>query len=343
MPAMPIVPAMTPPTATPATPVIDARNLHVTYASPRGPVTALAGLDWSLPAGALFVLLGPNGAGKTSLMRCATGLVKPSQGEIRVFGRPPPGQGGSPRSDLGRLGVLIENPGVYARLDARDYLAFFGSFYAVSDVQARIDALAGELQLELDGKPVAKLSQGNRQKLHLVRSLLHRPELLLWDEPTDHLDPVAQKAVLQYLRRYLAESGAAALVATHRLEQMESVATHFGFLNRGRLQRSGTRGEILSEGQSRGRARVGFASAPDKQLLAETAARLGIFIDAQPAPGPEDPVRPEEAAAAELRGESLEARMPDILAAMVTSGFRICSVELQRAGLAEIYERWVDA
>ena len=74
---------------------------------------------------------------------------------------------------------------------------------------------------------------------------MHRPELLLWDEPTDHLDPASQQDVLAYLRGYLAGSGATALVATHRLEQMEAVATHFGFLARGGLIAAGDRDGVL--------------------------------------------------------------------------------------------------
>ncbi|MEO6096026.1 MAG: ABC transporter ATP-binding protein, partial [Fibrobacteria bacterium] len=163
--------------------VIAAKGLRVAFRAKSGSVEALRGLDLAIPRGSLFVLLGPNGAGKTTLMRCITGLVRPTGGSISVFG-----SGGSqslgsrgsdssgagsdaPRARLGRMGVLIENPGAYARLNTREYLSFFGSFYSIPDLEARIRGLCGELGLELGPKPVAKLSQGNRQKLQLARSL----------------------------------------------------------------------------------------------------------------------------------------------------------------------------
>lgn len=239
--------------------VVSARNLSVTLPSRPSPVRALSGVNTEIAKGQLFVLLGPNGAGKTTLMRCITGLILPTEGTISVFAD-------ASRTKLSRLGVLIENSGVYGKLNAFEYLTFFGGFFEIKNLSQRIKACAEAMGLALDQKPVAKLSQGNRQKLHLVRSVLHCPELLLWDEPTDHLDPVSQQQILGYLKRYLAESGATALVATHRLEQMESVATHFGFLANGKLVQTGSRESIL---QTTGatRIRLGFELGDPENII----------------------------------------------------------------------------
>lgn len=325
----PAAPSATAPAPAAGAPVIAARNLQVTFASKAGPVAALRGVDLDIPRGALFVLLGPNGAGKTTLMRCITGLVRPTGGTIAVLG----GRDADERARLARLGVLIENPGLYGRLDAREYLTFFASFYAIPDAQARIRALCSELGLELDRKPCGKLSQGNRQKLQLARSLLHRPELLLWDEPTDHLDPASQRDVLEYLRGYLAGSGATALVATHRLEQMESAASHFGFLAKGELRAAGPREAILDEGDGPGRARLGFA----RPLREGELAWLESAFQARAAAVPGEP------AYADLSAPDLRRRMPDILRALVERGLPLASAEPRRPSLADVYKRVVEA
>ncbi len=250
------------------------------------------------------------------------------------------GDAGS-RARLARMGVLIENPGQYGRLDAREYLSFFGSFYPITDLAARIREICGELGLELDRKPVSKLSQGNRQKLQLARSLLHRPDLLLWDEPTDHLDPASQMDVLTYLRSYIAETGATALVATHRLEQMESTATHFGFLARGTLLAAGTRSGIMDAPPQpggagngvdvAGRARLGFS----RPLWPEEMAWLAAAFSAQVEPVPED------SGQVDISGPDLRRRMPELIKAMVERNLPVASVEPRRTTLAEVYQRLV--
>ena len=269
------------------------------------------------------------------------------------------------------MGVLIENPGAYGRLNTREYLSFFGSFYGVQDLDARIRRLCGELGLESGAKPVAKLSQGNRQKLQLARSLLHRPALLLWDEPTDHLDPASQRDVLAYLRGYLAESGATALVATHRLEQMETAATHFGFLAQGGLVAAGDRDAILeaaegAAGAGNGtaalagasppaglRAHLGFSRPVRPEELAWLtgggaawagfAARAPAAEGAEGSEGSADAGTPGDPAGSgalwDVSGPELRGRMTELIKAVVERGLPLASAELRRASLAEVYHR----
>jgi ABC-type multidrug transport system ATPase subunit len=313
---------------------LSARGLTVTFPGKPAPVRALDGVDLEIPKGALFVLLGPNGAGKTTLMRCITGLVRPEGGSLSVLGAPASGRPGTSgkaartgdRHSLARIGVLIENPGVYGRLSVREYLGFFGSFYRMPALGDRIRDLCARFGLETGGRPVSKLSQGNRQKLQLVRSLLHDPDLLLWDEPTDHLDPEAQREVLGYLRSYLESGGATALVATHRLEQMENVASHFGFLRRGRLVRAGARGEILGSADGGG-VRVRFAAPPAREALEAAAREAGATVisgvDGAAGPAWDFTVAPPRRAA--------------LVSALVAHGLPLELVEPLRVGLPEAY------
>jgi ABC-type multidrug transport system ATPase subunit len=299
---------------------VSARNLAVTFPGKPSPVEALRGASLEIPRGALFVLLGPNGAGKTTLMRCITGLVRPTSGSISVLGNPPPEGLSGDRSGLRRIGVLIENPGAYGRLDAREYLSFFASFYGVADSASRIRDLCAQFGLEAGPKPVAKLSQGNRQKLQLIRSILHDPELLLWDEPTDHLDPESQREVLGYLKRYLARAGATALVATHRLEQMEGTASHFGFLRQGSLLKAGTRAEILGAPGDSG-VRIRFASPPGARAL-ESLDGLRATLDGD---------------SALVTGEGVAEKLPALIKTLVERNLGVTWVEPNRAGLQEVY------
>jgi ABC-2 type transport system ATP-binding protein len=300
---------------------VEATGLRVTFPSGRGPVEALKGLDLRIPKGSLFVLLGPNGAGKTTLMRCITSLVRPTAGGLRVFGAES-ADGRDRAARLRRIGVLIENPGAYGRLDAREYLSFFASFYGAPGMAGRVEELCEGFGLALDGKRVSKLSQGNRQKLQLVRSLLHSPDLLLWDEPTDHLDPEAQAKVLGYLGSYLRKEGATALLATHRLEQMESLGTHFGFLNQGRLALAGTRAEVLGGGPTV--VRIGFASAPSPVAVDLAASDLGLTVRL-------------EGDGAAFSGCGLDESLPALVKALALADLPIRAVEPVRASLAEVY------
>ncbi len=334
----------------PADSVLSFRDLRVSFPSGQARTPALAGINLEIPSGALYVLLGPNGAGKTTLLRCITGLVQPEHGSLTVFGETMVGASSTVEdtteaslktkasleakfkgrsSPLSRLGVLIENPGLYGRLNAREYLGFFGAFYAIQGLDTRIAKICGELDLSLDSKPVAKLSQGNRQKLQLARSLLHQPELLLWDEPTDHLDPVSQRQVLGYLRSYLDTTGATAIVATHRLEQLETVASHFGFLSKGKLNRTGSREEILSQADVKTQVRMGFARASLTGELDGLAKEFGIEIHFEK----NDKIL--------VSGLNLLEKIPAIIQFLVYRNVPITRVEPLRPTLADAYARWV--
>ena len=324
--------------------VVTARNLHVTIPSKSIPVKALAGVDLNISAGSLFVLLGPNGAGKTTFMRCITGLIQPTEGSISVFTIEK-----NRRENLSRLGILIENSGVYGRLNAFEYLSFFGSFFKIENLKARIYTCADELGLTLDQKPVAKLSQGNKQKLHLVRSLIHHPKLLLWDEPTDHLDPISQKQILRYLKRYLQESGATALVATHRLEQMESVASHFGFLAHGKLLKQGTREEILNPNKIT-RVKVGFElkgmDEADQEVMTKkilkTVEEVSRLIDFKMEKDAED-LNEMGSNYFFLRLELNPnfTSLTQIVKALVDKGLPVSLVETLQPTLSEVYSKWI--
>ncbi len=226
------------------------------------------------------------------------------------------------------MGISIENPGDYRKLTAREYLEFFGSFYGVSDLAERITYLSEALELEKDPRPIRSLSLGNRQKLQLIRSLLHRPELIIWDEPTANLDPGSQQTVLEFARRHAQETGATVLLATHQLEQIERFATHFGFLRQGKLVFSGNRSETLALVHEE-RFRFVFAVPLGKGCMEAAIGEAGGLSIRWEEPG----------RVALLEGKDVKARVPNLVRSLSAGGVEIEEIRRENGSLIEIFHR----
>ena len=191
----------------------------------------LDGIDLDVPAGSIYGFLGPNGAGKTTTLRLLLGLLACEGGEIRVFGRR---LQDDRRGLLRRIGSMIESPSFYEHLTARENLLLLQRIHRCP--QARIDEVLELVGLAGTGRKRAGLfSLGMKQRLGIAIALLHGPELLILDEPTNGLDPngiVEMRALLQRLNR---ERGMTLLVSSHLLAEVERLVTHLGILHRGRL------------------------------------------------------------------------------------------------------------
>jgi len=191
----------------------------------------LDGIDLDVPAGSIYGFLGPNGAGKTTTLRLLLGLLACEGGEIRVFGRR---LQDDRRGLLRRIGSMIESPSFYEHLTARENLLLLQRIHRCP--QARIDEVLELVGLADTGRKRAGLfSLGMKQRLGIAIALLHGPELLILDEPTNGLDPngiVEMRALLQRLNR---ERGMTLLVSSHLLAEVERLVTHVGILHRGRL------------------------------------------------------------------------------------------------------------
>lgn len=306
---------------------ISAQNLSVTFAGAK-PTLALNNVNLDVTKGSLYALLGPNGAGKTTLMRCLAGILKPSQGSVALLGETPTYT--DSRKYLHKLGVLIESPGLYSKLNAKEYLSFFGSFYAIKNLNQRIEKLADEFDLELSSKPIAKLSQGNKQKLQLLRSVLHEPEILLWDEPTDHLDPLAQEKIFAFLKNQMDHKNVTVLLATHRLEQIDILASHFGFIRHGQLILSESKTTLLQSGTEK--VEIEFAEPYDL----ERAKNFCMGLNFQVAPCS---VQNCSAKILNVSGKDLLFRLPELITRLCGEGFLLYRVEPQSTALAEIYAK----
>jgi len=301
---------------------------------------ALRGLDLEVKPGRIYALLGPNGAGKTTLLRCLTGLLCPTSGSLQILGTEIAGESSAsktfPDNLRNQMGVLIESPAAYGRMTAREYLRFFAGFYSPeispANIEARIQELAAAFELESLTVRIGKLSQGNRQKVQLMRSLLHHPRLVLWDEPTEHLDPRAQRLVLAHLRAYVA-AGASALVTSHRLEQMEDTAHDYGFLRRGALVHSLSHEQLsatLDEVEIEGLGSLDNAVVEDFSLRFEHASvlspntlRVGQW-------------------GLRLRSQGMLHALPDVIHTLMQSGGRVARVEPMGRSLESLYRHYVE-
>ncbi len=315
--------------------VLAVENLSVSYGKGNKSTSALASLSLSLAPGSVLALLGPNGAGKSTLMRCITGQIKPRLGSVRAFGEDVNGIGRKNREHLRDIGVVPENAGVYGKLTAPEYLEYFGSFYGIPDLKERARALCLAMRFSGgDQKPMGKMSQGQRQKLQLIRSLLHRPKLLLWDEPTEHLDPLAQKEVLTYLGGYLQDTGASLLLTSHRLEQVEGLATHFGFLRAGKLLFTGDRQQTFRETGRPPYLEIEFLQRAELSAIQSLLEPLGMSLERRA------PVNPLAVDRFRATGPALEEKLPLALSRLSEAGEPVCRIELCRPDLADIYSHF---
>ena len=197
-----------------------------------GGVPVLSGVDLAVDPGEALVLLGPNGAGKTTLLRVLALLLRPDEGRLVVFGAE---ARSAPPAVRGRIGFVGHESFCYPDLSAAENLAFYARLFAVPDAPARIAELLAWAGLDaVARRPVRVYSRGMAQRLALARALLHRPDLLLLDEPFAGLDPQAVGA-LQARLLALRTAGHAIVLTTHDLERAAPIATRVAILHRGRV------------------------------------------------------------------------------------------------------------
>lgn len=220
-------------TATPTiTLAIEARDVRKRF----GEVVALDGLDLAVPPGQIYALLGPNGAGKTTFIRSLVGLVRPDAGELRVLGAPMP-----QRDVLADIGYMTQAAALYGDLSVEENVRFFARIVGRGDPEAALRFV--ELWDRRDSV-TATLSGGMRTRLSLACTVVHRPRLLLLDEPTVGVDPQLRAQLWDGLRA-MAADGVTILVSSHVMDEAER-ADRLGLVLGGRLLAEGTVPELLA-------------------------------------------------------------------------------------------------
>jgi lantibiotic transport system ATP-binding protein len=205
----------------------------------------LTNINLQVIEGSIYGFLGPNGAGKTTTLRLILGLLRKQRGTISIFGK----SFDAHRIEiLKRVGSLIESPSVYEHLTATENLRLMQLIYRVPD--ARISEVLEVVGLSsARNKKVGQFSLGMKQRLSLGIALLHRPSLLILDEPTNGLDPNGIVEMRDLLKRLNREDRVTILVSSHLLSEIERLATHIGILHRGTLMFQGTMDDLKQKRQ----------------------------------------------------------------------------------------------
>ena len=209
-----------------ATSAIQVEGARFSY----GEREVLKGISFEVAPGEVLGFLGPNGAGKSTTIRMLTGQLRPSAGSVRLFGR----DVGRERSEvMGRVGVSFEEKNLYPSMTGEENLRFFARLYGVP--RADVRGLLAQVGLETRKRDmVAGYSKGMRQRLMIARALVHDPDVLLLDEPTDGLDPVSAQAVRDVIRARV-EAGNAVLLTTHDMHEADELSNRVAFINEGEI------------------------------------------------------------------------------------------------------------
>ncbi|WP_454296330.1 ABC transporter ATP-binding protein [Salana multivorans] len=266
---------------TPAPPsAIEVRGVRRAF----GPVLAVADASFALEPGTVTALVGPNGSGKTTLMLMLAGLLAPDAGEIRVAGMPLATEGARARSVIGWMPDVF---GQWDTLTCTEVLTTFGAAYRVPPQEAAIRAVE-LLELvhltEFAQSPARVLSRGQKQRLGLARALVNRPRVLLLDEPASGLDP-RSRLELRGIVRQLAAEGAALLISSHVLSELEEMVDGAVFIQRGRTSTappaaltSRWRLRVLDPAAYQAwAASVGLAVIPDPESASDAADRSFVI------------------------------------------------------------------
>jgi len=245
-------------------PVLIADNLQKRF----GDVLAVDGISFEVWEGEIFGILGPNGAGKSTTLAMITGLVRADKGTIKLLG-----------IDLRRdfkgavkdLGVLVENPGFYGHLSAFDNLRLFSRFKEHSPVE--VHRVLGKVGLEKSTrKKVRTFSQGMKKRLGLANALLGRPSLLILDEPTNGLDPIGTKIILDLIKSLSIRNKISILISSNQLDDIETLCDRALIINEGKTLLCKTVRDLLAPGQDTYRIKV----EPGEKALSVIRAVPGV-------------------------------------------------------------------
>ena len=230
-----------------------------------GDLTAVKNVSIELRQGEVLGLLGPNGAGKTTILRMLAGILAPNEGSVSVMGIDTQTD---PLAARRQIGFLSGDTQLYQRLNPREVLDYFGRLYGVPAARRRerIEKLVAELDMAgFASRPCGQLSTGQKQRANIARAFLHQPMVLILDEPTNALDVLTGRFIIQAIRREKA-AGRAILFSTHMMGEAEYLCDRILLLHKGEIVGGGTVPEILE--------RTGCANLTDAflQSIGETEA-----------------------------------------------------------------------
>jgi ABC-2 type transport system ATP-binding protein len=222
-----------------STQVAELNNVYKNY----GNVQALNNVDLHIRAGEVLALLGPNGAGKTTAISLLLGLIRPTKGDVKLFGADP-----QSLASRARVGVMLQLSGVPETLKVKEHLELYRSYYP--HPLSMKEVLGASNLIGLENRLYGKLSGGQKQRVHLALAICGNPDLLFLDEPTTGLDVVSRRAVWEQIRNFT-QQGRTIVLTTHHLEEADALANRVVVIHHGNLIADGTPSEVKAKTSGR--------------------------------------------------------------------------------------------
>ena len=284
-----------------------------------GRVVALDGASFSLRQGELLALLGPNGAGKTTLIRAITGRVRLDGGEVRLFGHRVEG-----RRTARELGIVPQDLSIYPRLTARENLMAFGSLQGLAgrELRSQVDWALERTRLgDRADEPIRQFSGGMRRRLNIACGVVHRPRVVLLDEPTVGVDPQSRDHIYDVLAE-LRAAGVSLLLTTHHLEEAEARCSRTVIIDHGKVIASGTLPELVD--RTVGRHRL-------------VTLRMDAAIDAAHLAGAAASADAEDRCLLRARMHDVAAELPRLLDRIHAAGRAVEDVDVRGPSLQAVF------
>jgi ABC-2 type transport system ATP-binding protein len=299
--------------------VLRCSDLHKRF----GELEAVRGVSFEIGEGETYGLLGPNGAGKTTTISIVCGLLDADGGSVEVAGRPLTTQSVAAKA---AIGYVPQELAIYPDLSARENLRFFARLYGLSaaDAKGRIGEVLDVIGLaDRADERTSNFSGGMQRRLNIGLGMLHRPKLLILDEPTVGVDPQSRNAILENVEA-LSGAGMAVLYTTHYMEEAERLCDRIGIIDRGELKAEGTRPELVSTVGPHDR--VGLEGSSDLDAAARACGALDAVRAASVGEG-----------TLELIVDGARAVLPELLRAVAGAGVAVSSVEVTEPDLEAVF------
>jgi linearmycin/streptolysin S transport system ATP-binding protein len=302
-----------------STPVLDCADLHKSF----GEIEAVRGVSFRIAEGETYGLLGPNGAGKTTTISMVCGLLEPDSGAVSVSGRPLTTRSVAAR---GAIGYVPQELAIYPDLSARENLEFFARLYGLAQdvARARVDDVLAVIGLaDRASEQTKNFSGGMQRRLNIGIGLLHRPRLLILDEPTVGVDPQSRNAILESVER-LSGEGMAVLYTTHYMEEAERLCDRIGIVDLGELKAEGTRAELVAlVGEH---DRVSLEGLGELDAAAEACRALAAVRAASVQDG-----------GVQLIVDGARSLLPELLRVTADAGVAVSAVEVSEPDLEAVF------
>ena len=298
---------------------IEVQNLCKSF----GEVKAVDGIDFTVQAGEIFSLLGPNGAGKTTTISMISCLLRPNEGDVLVMGH---SVRKDPQAVKACLGVVPQEIALYEDLSASENLTFWGKMYGLrgETLRRRVDEVLGVIGLvDRQKGMVGKFSGGMKRRLNIGIALLHKPQLIIMDEPTVGIDPQSRRSILESVLQ-LNRIGTTVLYTTHYMEEAQELSDHIAIMDHGRLIAMGTHEELVK-----------IVGEMDRLVVTLSAEAPQVIEGWKSAPGVYQ-VTNEDGKISLLVSDS-NLVLPHLFEAVINTNLRLTSIEIHEPNLEAVF------